>query len=384
MSNTLGNLVGPIYDAYNVVSREFVGFIPAVMRDNGNFSRAALGQTVTSFTVPQGSLVDITPAATPPNDGDQVLSSISLSLTKAKTYNIKWNGEEELSLNNRGPGFNPILQQQFEQGFRTIVNAVEQDLAVVASVNASRASGTAGTAPFGTANDLSDFAAQAQILDENGAPALPRAMIVNSAAMANLRGKQSVLFKVNESGTEDMLRRGRVGEVEGFQIGYSPAIKPVTKGTGTSYTTDSAGYAIGATSITLITGTGTVLAGDVVTFAGDTNKYVVATGVAAPGVIKLQSPGLKVAITTSATAMTIGNSFTPSVSFTRDALLLATRMPALPSTGDMGEHVMIADPFSGMAFDIGRYLGYHQVRYEIGLVWGVAAPNPAHIAELLG
>jgi hypothetical protein len=390
MSNTIpAGLIAPMYEALNSVSREFVGFIPQVQRDNGNFSRAALGQTVTAFTVPQIALVDIIPGVTAPNDGDQVFGSVNLTISKAKSANIKWNGEEQLLLNNNGPMFNPIVRQQFQQGFRSIVNAVEQDLAVVAYAAASRASGTAGTAPFGTANDLSDFAAQAQILDENGAPAIPRAMIVNSAAMANLRGKQSVLFKVNEAGTDDLLRRGMVGQVEGFNIGYSPAIKPVVKGTGASYTTDTAGYAIGAKAITLITGTGTVKAGDVVTFAGDTNKYVVAAGVAAPGVITLQSPGLKVAIATSATAMTIGNSFTPNVSFTQDALLLATRMPALPqrldgTTGDMGAHQTIVDPFSGLAFDVGIYEQYHQIKFEIALAWGVAAPNPEHIALLLG
>lgn len=389
MSNTLTGLIAPVYEALNSVSREFVGFIPAVQKDNGNFARAALGQTVTSFTVPALAAVDIVPGVTAPNDGDEVLGSINLQITKSKSVNIRWNGEEQLAINNAGPTFPPILRQQFQQAFRTLVNLVEQDLATVAYQNASRSSGTAATAPFGTAGVLSDFANSAQILDINGAPALPRSMIVNAAAMANLRGKQSVLFKVNESGSDELLRRGLVGEVEGFNIGYSPAIKPVTKGTGASYTTNTAGYAVGATAITLITGTGTVLQGDNVTFAGDSNIYVVAVGASAPGVITLQQPGLQQAIAASAVAMTIGGSFTPNIAFSQDALLLATRMPALPvrldgTRGDMGLHQMIVDPFSGIAFDLGMYEQYHQVKFELGLAWGTAAPNPAHIAELLG
>lgn len=389
MSNTLTGLIAPVYEALNSVSREFVGFLPAVQKDNGNFASAALGQTVTSFTVPQLSAVDIVPGVTAPNDGDEVLGSINLTISKSKSVNIRWNGEEQLAINNAGPTFPPILRQQFQQGFRTLINLVEQDLATVAYKAASRASGTAGTAPFGVAGDLTDFAAAAQILDNNGAPALPRSMLVNSAAMANIRGKQSVLFKVNEAGSSELLRRGTVGEVEGFDIGYSPAIKAVVKGTGASYTTDTAGYAIGATSIGLITGTGTVNQGDVVTFAGDTNKYVVATGIAAPGTIVLEQPGLQVAIATSATAVTVGNSFTPNIAFSQDALLLATRIPALPlrldgTRGDMGIHELIIDPFSGVAFDLGMYEQYHQIKFEIGLAWGTAAPNPAHIALLLG
>lgn len=388
MANTLTSLIGPLYEALNSVSREFVGFIPGVQRDNGNFSKAALGQTVTSFTVPTITGADIVPGVTAPNDGDQVLGSLNLTITKSRYWPIKWNGEEQLALNNSGPTFPPILRQQFQQAFRAAVGEVEQDLASTAYKAASRASGTAGTAPFGVASDLSDFAAQAQILDENGAPAMPRSMIVNSGAMANLRGKQSVLFRVNEAGTDETLRRGKVGQVEGFDIGYSPGIKPIVKGTGAGYVLGAGPYPIGTTSLPVVTGTGTINAGDIVTLAGDANKYVVAGGVSAPGTITIQSPGLKVAHA-AADALTVGNSYTPNISFTQDALLLATRMPALPikldgSIGDMGVHQMIVDDFSGLAFDVAMYEQYRQVRFEIGLAWGVAAPNPAHIATLLG
>jgi phage tail sheath protein FI len=84
-------------------------------------------------------------------------------------------------------------------------------------------------------------------------------------------------------------------------------INKIAKGTGTSYTTTAAGFAVGTTSIPLVTGSGTVVAGDLVTFAGDTNEYVVKTGVTAPGTIVLNAPGLLKAIPTSTTAMTIGD-----------------------------------------------------------------------------
>lgn len=389
MANTLTGLIGPLYEALNVVSREFVGFLPAVMKDNGNFQRAAVGQTVTSFTVPQITGQNIVPGVTAPNDGDQVLGLINLTITKSRYWPIRWNGEEQLAINNAGPTFPPILRQQFQQAFRAAVNEVEQDLAAVAYQNASRASGTAGTAPFGTAGDLTDFSNTAQILDENGAPALPRHLVVSSGAMNNLRGKQSVLFKVNEAGTDETLRRGIVGATEGFNIGYSPSVKSVTKGTATGQLVNGA-LAVGATAIVTDTGSGTVLPGDVITIAGDTNKYVVASATAGSTVtlITIQAPGLKLPAADNA-AITVGNSFTPNIGFTEDGLLLATRMPALPvrmdgTTGDMGEHQMIVDPFSGVAFDVGMYQQYRQVRFEVGLAWGVAAPNPAHIALLLG
>lgn len=77
-----------------------------------------------------------------------------------------------------------------------------------------------------------------------------------------------------------------------------------TKGTGAAYTTSAAGFAVGTTAIPIITGTGTVLAGDEIQFAGDDTRYTVATGVSAAGTIHLTF-GLKQAIPASATALTI-------------------------------------------------------------------------------
>jgi len=388
MANTLGSLVAPLYEALNSVSREFVGFIPGVQRDNGNFTRAAVGQKVTVPIVPPIVGADIVPGVTPPNDGDQIFGNVDLTITKSRAFPIKWNGEEQLALENSGAMLPPILRMQFQQAFRAAVNEVEQDLALIAYRNASRAAGTPGTAPFGTAGDLSDFAQAAKVLDENGAPAAPRSMVVSSDSMANLRGKQSVLFKVNEAGTDETLRRGKVGEVQGFQIGYSPGIKQVVKGTGSGYVLGAGSYPVGTRSLTLATGSGTINPGDAITLAGDSNRYVVASGISAPGTVVIQSPGLKQAHVANDT-VTVGASFTPNIAFTSDGLVLATRAPALPKRldgtyGDGGVHQLIIDEFSGIAFDVGVYDMYRQVRFEVALAWGVAAPNPEHIALLMG
>lgn len=387
MANTLTGLIPSLYVALDEVSREFQGFLPAVARDP-QVSRAAKGQTITSFITPQVTAADITPGVTAPNDGDQVLGSLSLSITKSRYVPIRWNGEEQLGLSNNGAPYNRILVDQMKQAYRTLTNEMETDLATVAYTHASRAYGTPGTTPFGTAGDLSDFANTAMILDINGAPP-NRSIIVGANAMANLRGKQSVLFKVNEAGTSETLRDGRVGRVEGFDIGYSAGLKgQFVKGTGTGYVT-SGTYAVGATVITLATGSGTVLAGDVVTFVGDTNKYAVAVGNTGPGAITIGAPGLQQTLA-AGVAMTIGNSYTPNVAFSKDGLLIASRLPAVPidmngNSMDMADdRTTVTDPFSGISFEISLYRQYRQIKYEIGLAWGVAAPNPAHIALLLG
>lgn len=389
MANTLTGLIPTLYESLDIVSRELIGAIPAVTRDS-QVARAAKGQVVDSFVVPAVTASDITPGVTAPNDGDQVIGAIPITITKSRYVPIRWNGEEQKGLNNNGPGARSILTNQFTQGFRTLVNEVEADVVATAYKGASRATGTAATAPFGTASDLSDAAAALQILDDNGAPLSDRQLILGSAGMLNLRGKQSLLFKVNESGTDSLLRDGIIGRLEGFDIHNSSGVKALVKGTGASYTTSGTALPVGTTSIPLITGTGTVLAGDVVTFAGDTNKYVVNTGVAAPGTIVIGNPGLRVAIAASATAMTIGNSYTPNIALSKSAMVLATRAPAVPLNMDgvpmdiAEDRQLITDPYSGITFEISLYLQYRQIKYEIGLAWGQAVVKSDNVAVLMG
>ncbi|WP_217449786.1 P22 phage major capsid protein family protein [Cupriavidus taiwanensis] len=381
-ANVLTPLIPTLYEALNVVSREMVGFIPAVSRDS-NAERAAVGQTVRVPLAEAGALEDITPGATPANSGDTTPGYADIVISKSKAAPIRWNGEEQKAVGSTGT-YNKILADQFADGMRKIVNAMEVDLAITAKLGASRAYGTAGTTPLGTAGDLSDLAGVARILDDNGAPVVGRQIVFNSASIANLRGKQSVLFKVNEAGSSDMLRNGMTDLLQNMAVRYSAGIAQHVKGTGASYVTSGA-TAVGVRDIALVTGTGTVLAGDVVTFAADANnKYVVGTGVAAPGTISLNRPGAQIVIPTG-NALTVGNSYTGNFAFSRNALVLACRAPAVPEGGDSADDaMMITDPVTGLSFEVRVYRQYRQVKFEICMAWGTQAIKSEHIAMLLG
>ncbi len=379
MANTLTGLIPILYEAVDVVSRELVGFIPAVSADFG-MERAAVGQTVTSFVAPAATASDLTPGVSAPNDGDQTIGTITMTMQKARGVPVRWNGEEELSVRS-GVGRANIIRDQFAQAMRTLTNEVEADLADAAYKSASRAYGTAGTAPF--ASSVADSALVRKIMDDNGAPPTDRSLIFDTSAGANLRSLANVT-RASESGGTEYLRQGTLLDMHGFAFRESAQIKSTTKGTGASYTTNTAGYAIGATAITLITGSGTILAGDVITFAGDTNKYVVTTALTG-GIVTIAKPGLRQAIAASAVAVTVGNTAARNVAFSRNALSLATRAPALPTEGDMAtDATFVTDPVSGLSFEVRLYKQYRQVRYEVALAWGVKASKEEHIAMLLG
>lgn len=384
MANTITNLIPDLYASLDTVSRELVGFIPAVSSDM-TFERAAVGQTVRSPVAPAAAAGDITPAVTPPDDGDQTIGNQSMTITKARRVPIRWNGEQSRGLNNNGAGRSNIMRDQFTQAMRTLTNEVEADLAAL-HIYASNAYGTAGTTPFGTAGDFTDASFAAKMLKDNGAPVNGNQLIINTAAGANFAGKQS---RVDMQGQDSIIRQGILLDTAGLSLRESAAVVNWTAGTGASATTDNAGYSVGDTVITLASaGTGTILAGDVITFAGDSNKYVVLSGdanVTDGGTITLAAPGLKQAIAASATAITVVAASARNMVFAPSAIVLATRAPALPEEGDSAvDRMIITDERSGLSFEVAQYMQYRQVQYEISLAWGVKAVKPEHIGLLLG
>jgi hypothetical protein len=378
MSNTLTGLIPTIYTALDIVSREQVGFIPAVAR-NPKADAAAKGQTVSAPVAPAATTVDIEPGPTAPNDGDQAIDTVNVVITKSKMAPVKWNGEEQLAIGPSGT-YNTILADQFTQAFRAIANEVDADLASL-YYGSSRAIGTIGTTPFGIKEELTDFAQARQVLEDNGSPTTNLQMVLGSSAIANVRGKQSVLFKVNEAGTDELLREGIIGRIEGFNLHNSAGIKKVPATTAKGYLVNGSKNE-GEVIIPVDTGTGEIARGSIVTFAGDGHRYVVLAATATT--ITLSAPGLRQDLADN-TEITVQGGFVPNMAFDRNAFVLAARTPAMPKDGDSADDVMnVTDPVSGITFQVALYRQYRQVRYEVGLAWGVASVKPAHSAIILG
>lgn len=384
-TNTLTNLIPDLYAALDVVSRELVGMIPAVTVD-ASVNRAAVNENVRVPIAPANTAGgDITPAMSIPAEADQTIGYSTIAITKARAFPFSWNGEEQRGLNN-GPGYLGIRANQIAQAMRAAVNEVETDLCALHAVM-SRAAGTAGTTPFAT--NTAGLTAARQILADNGAPLSDASLVLNTTAGANLR----TLLNVNSARDESRLpitQQGVITRISDLSIRESAQVVTSTAGTGATVKTNTAGYAIGATTITLKStgGTGTVVAGDVITFAGDTNQYVVTSGdsdISDGGTITIAAPGLRKAIAASETVITIVAAAARSMAFSRSAIVLATRLPERPAEGDLALDVMtITDPRSGLSFEVAIYGGYRKIRYEIALAWGVKCIKPEHTALLLG
>lgn len=384
MANTLTGLYGTIYNAMDVVSREMVGFIPAVSRD-ATAEQAAVNQTVRSPVVPALTAATITPAnvATLGTDRNISYTDITISNQRKVTFNLT--GEEELGL---GKSNATIAEQSFSQAFRVLVNEIEEDIADL-YVSASRAYGTAGTTPFGTGDDLTDASEIMRILDDNGAPKTDRHLVLGSAAVAKLLGKQPAFFRVNEAGSRGPRFEGRLEDTFGYKFHSSGKVRTHTAGAASTssplYLVDRASaYVVGDTTVHLDTGVGAHSAGDVITIGS--YKYVISATVSGNGDkdIVLNAPGLMATVAND-TSTSVAAAYTANMAFSRDAIQLAARVPAMPSGGDLADDRMyVPDPVSGLVFEVSLYRGYRAVTVEIAICWGVKAIKPAHMALLLG
>jgi len=378
MANILTGLIPTIYQDLDVVAREQIGFLPAVTK-NSAASGAAIGQSITYFQTQPGTMEDTTSSFIPTAANDQTIIPKTMTLQYGKTYKFDWTGEEELSVKNQLGG---IAGGQFAQGFRELDNFMEQTVAAAALLGASRAVGTAGTAPFAGTN-MMDFASTGRVLDDNGTPIGGRSLILSPAARESLRGKQSNLYKMNEGAGAVGLRTGAIDSLYGFDIGASRWAGTNVAGTGAAFVINGAGNtAVGSTVLTLKTGTGTILPGNVVSIGG--YNYVVVTGTTGPGTITIAAPGLMAATADGAAVTVLGN-YTANTAFQAGAIQLLTRTPAVPTVGDMAiDREYVTSSVSGITYEIAVYAGVRKVQFQIGVVWGVQVIKPEFVATLLG
>ena len=376
MANVFTALQPVLYSAAQDVSNEPFGVISAIATsfdDKG----VAIGDKVRVPIAPTVAATDYTPAMTTTAGSDATASNVEVEITANKHVTWHLTGEQLRSLGN-GSTDGEWVRQMIAQGMRSLRNGAELACATAIKQGASRAVGTAGTNPFATTID--SIADVRKVLFDNGAPLADLQLCIDSTAGTQAR-KLGIVQQAYQAGSDAERRSGDLLRQFGFQVRESAGIQAHTKGTGASYVT-SGSTAIGVRDIALVTGTGTVLAGDVVTFAADSaNKYVVNNGVAAPGTISLGRPGARAVIATS-NALTVGNTYTPNLAFERNAVVGIMRPPVMPANPLM-QTTLISDSL-GMTYLLVQIAGDGMATWRLHLAYGFKVVQSEHVAILMG
>ncbi len=376
MANNLTALAPVLFSAAQEVSNEPFGAVSAInttFDDKG----VALGDTVKVPVAPTRTPTDFTPNNTSSTGTDATATNIDVKITASKKVDWVLTGEQIRSLDN-GSESAEWARQLIAQGMRGLRNLAEQDCCSAIKQGASRAYGTAGTTPFAT--DLQALTNVRKILQDNGAPLADLQMVVDTSAGLNLRNL-GIIQQAYQAGSDQERRSGNFLRQFGFQINESAGIQLHTKGTGSAYVT-SGSTAAGIRDIVLTTGTGTVLPGDIVTFAADTtNKYVSNSNLTAPGTLTIGRPGARMTIPT-ANAMTIGNNYVPNMAFERSSVVGIMRPPIFPENPTI-QRMLISDD-RGMTYLLVQIAQYGQITWELHLAWGFRVVQGEHVALVLG
>ena len=374
MANTLTPLAPTLFSAAKKVAAEPFGAVSAIdtrFDDKG----VAKGDTVTVPVAPTRAASDFSPSNATSTGTDATATSVGVTISKSRKVSWNLTGEEIRSLEN-GTINQDWVNQLVMQGMRTLRNEAEVDCVTAIKQGGSRAYGTAGTTPF--ASDLTHLTNLRKILQDNGAPMADLQFVCDTAAGLNLRNL-GVLQNAYQAGTDEERRSGRFLPQMGFTIRESAGISTHTKGTGTSYQLSAAG-AVGDTTINVDTGSGTLLAGDIVTVAGTSHKYVANTALSG-GAFTIGRPGLRAAEADN-DAITIGNDYTPSLAFERNAVVGIMRPPLIPANPTINQ-MLISDQF-GMTYLMLDIAQYGQRTWELHLAWGFKAVNSEFVAIGLG
>jgi hypothetical protein len=276
-----------------------------------------------------------------------------------------------------------VLPMEASEAIKSLANVVDADI-FAEYVGVYGFSGT-GTTPFAT--DLSDYTNSRTVLNRQLAPMNDRRVVLSPDAEGNallLRAFQDAGF----GGGAGVILEGQIGRKVGADWWMSQNVPSHTAGTAAGATTNATGYAVGLKTITLATaGTGSILVGDIITFAGQTQTYAVTAGdasVADGGTISFE-PGLVAAIPAAATAITLKASHAVNLHFHRDAIAFASR-PLLDTSFEDRLVAMqsAVDPISGLTLRLEVTREHRRWKWAYDILWGAKLIRPALATRLTG
>jgi hypothetical protein len=374
VANTFTNVLPVLTRAAQVVSREAIGFTRAITLDASDQS-ASLGQTLNIPKSPAGSATAWTPSLAP-TLVDQAATGVALTLSLA--YKSDWHvtAEQEAAMDSGAANAMSWFERQAQQAMRVLGNQVDAYFYDLAEKACSRAVGAAGTTPFSSNLDL--FASVGQILNENGAPMMGRKLVCNPAAYAELQERFA-----NVASTQAGFS-GELPAISNLTPALSVNITTHTKGTGSGYLVNkTAGWAVGDTSLNVDTGSGTIIAGDVVLATTGGRQYVVKTALNG-GVVVINDPGIKTAVANNG-VLTVQANHVKNLAMTPDAIYGIVRAPRQPTDLPSGwNHTVVVDAVSGIPFGILRIPGDGVTHYSARILYGGVVVESGHIAAVLG
>jgi len=348
---------------------------------------AALGQTVNI-----GYAADLSAASV---SAANVAPAPSAITTGAKT--ITFNKEYKTSFALTGKevqdyDLSSVFERQIDSAIAGLVNQVNSDL-WAEYYKIPYAVGNSGTGFF--ASNIDGFADIDKLLTENKCPMYERKMMASLKDYAALL-KDSSVQNANTYGGTEVMRRGVIQDVLGFEVMRDQQAPTHVVGSLTGDPDVTAETDAGSTSIGITCDAGDVVAlkkGDLIEF-GDGYSYSVqadvSIGNSATGTITLDR-GLEATVAEDA-ALALA---TTTCTFDANSLVqvagdftgfgIAARLPQtnVMGYGTQGDHFAVVDPVTGFPLLMSIYSQYKQVAFEVSSIYGIQVIDSSKLCRVL-
>lgn len=333
------------------------------------------GSTI-DITIPSAIVaVAVSPSYVPPDDLGVVPTKVAMALDQWYEAPFFLSDQDMLQ------AMNGIIPMQASEAVKALGNNV--DAAILALYKQVYGyAGLAGTVPFGS--DVSDFLNADQVLNDQLAPLDPRYVVINSRAKANamgLRQFQDISYRGDSAG----IIKGDIGEKFGAFWALDQNVPRHTAGTYTTGYLTSGAAILGAKTVTVTGGAlGTLVAGDIIDFAGSTQTYTIVSSTGGSTVTNIVfEPGLVLA-TSGSEAITKRASHRVNLAFHRDAFALASRPFSGADPMGVGTYQSAVDPVSGLALRLEVSRQHKRTRFSYDILYGVKCVRPELACRIAG
>jgi hypothetical protein len=307
--------------------------------------------------------VEVTPSYVPPDDAGVSPTKVSIAVDQW------WEAPFFLSDQDMLQAMDGVIPMQASEAVKSLANKVDA-LILALYKDVYGYVGSAGSTPFATGVD--EMLSAMGVLDDQLAPTDPRFVALNSRAKANALGLRQ-FSDVGWRGDNAGIIRGEIGDKFGATWFMDQNMPRHTAGTGVGYTVNGAHASTGVKTVAVTGGAlGTLLAGDIVSFAGSDQTYVLTANGTGTGTVTSIAiePGLQVALLGSE-LITKRASHRVNLAFHRDAFTLASRPFSGADPLGLGTYQSAVDPVSGLAMRLEVSRQHKRTRFSFDILCGV-------------
>jgi hypothetical protein len=368
MSNDISKVSTPLL-AQGLMALRGMNVMPRLV--NSDYQGAAQEKnSVINVPIPSAiTAVAVTPGATPPSTADVAPTSVPITLDQ--WYEAPFYLDDKDVMNS----MNGVIPMQATEAIKAVANQVNSYI-MSQYKGFYGFSGTAGTTPF--ASDTTAASGARKLLNKQLCPPGDRRIVLDMDAEGNAI-VLPLFQQANTAGTDRTQVEGVIGRKIGFdwyadQQVVTHTSTPLTAGACTANGVNAAGSK--TVSIAKATNTSPLVKGDIISFAGNSQTYVVTADVTlAVGNTNVSIyPGLAVA-TAGGETVTLKASHVVNLAFHRDAIAFATR-PLLEVSHPAVISSAAVDPVSGLGLRLQITREYQRTRFAFDILYGGAVVRP--------